>query len=204
MLGWNLGSAPRLRKQLGRSALNPFRRARKDIDIFYRVAIRSHNENDWYSKHRLLGAHILERLAGEHRVIAQCGLPGSPDLAPPKQYKREIRRSRIAFSPFGWGEICYRDFEAVCYDCLLVKPSVSHLRTTPDIFIENETYVPVRWDLSDLEEKCRHYLKHQDEAERIISNARQRYTQYFQTHQFIQSVKDILEGLFDSPHGSGG
>jgi spore maturation protein CgeB len=101
-------------------------------------------------------------------------------------------------SPFGWGELCYRDFEAACLGTLLIKPSVAHLRTEPDVFVENETYVPVRWDLSDLEEKCRYYLEHGDEAKRIIANARQAYAAYFPGDRLMGTVRAILDGLLDS------
>ena len=30
-----------------------------------------------------------------------------------RRYHREMRRSRICVSPLGYGEICWRDFEAV-------------------------------------------------------------------------------------------
>ena len=30
-------------------------------------------------------------------------------------------------SPFGFGEICYRDFEAMLNGACLIKPDVSHL-----------------------------------------------------------------------------
>ena len=33
---------------------------------------------------------------------------------------------------------------------VLVKPDMSHLETLPDLYRPGETYLPVRWDFSDL------------------------------------------------------
>ena len=66
-----------------------------------------------------------------------------------RQYLRELRRSKLAVSPFGWGEICFRDFEIVASGAALVKPRVDHLNTWPPFFEPNVTYVPVAWDLAD-------------------------------------------------------
>lgn len=68
-------------------------------------------------------------------------------------YLKELRGSKIVLSPFGFGEICYRDFEAMLSGSLLIKPTMNHVDTFPDLFIENETYIPLNWDLSDLNEK---------------------------------------------------
>ena len=54
-------------------------------------------------------------------------------------------------SPFGWGEIGLRDFEAFIYGATLLKPDVSHMETWPNVFFPGETYQPVAWDFSDLE-----------------------------------------------------
>jgi hypothetical protein len=84
------------------------------------------------------------------------------------RYWKELRNSKIGLSPFGWGEICYRDFEIFISGALLVKPLMNHLETFPNLYQENETYIPVSWDLLDLEEKLDHlityYKSHQDVA----------------------------------------
>lgn len=69
------------------------------------------------------------------------------------RYLREMRQSKICFSPFGYGEVCWRDFEAVASGAVLLKPDMAHVRTDPDIFVPYETYMPVAWDLSDFAEK---------------------------------------------------
>ncbi|NET49624.1 MAG: glycosyltransferase family 1 protein, partial [Merismopedia sp. SIO2A8] len=69
---------------------------------------------------------------------------------------------------------------------------MSHISTNPDIFIAGETYVPVKWDFSDLEEKCAYYLEHQDEANRIIKNARDKYMSYFKNNEFPKLIGQLI------------
>lgn len=69
-----------------------------------------------------------------------------------KNYIDELKRSKVCVSPFGWGEICYRDFEAAIYGCILIKPRMDHIETWPNIFQESETYIPIQWDMSDAKE----------------------------------------------------
>ena len=46
---------------------------------------------------------------------------------PHKEYIEECSEVYGLLSPFGWGEICYRDFEAIMCGNILVKPDMSHL-----------------------------------------------------------------------------
>ncbi len=107
------------------------------------------------------------------------------------QYNREIQNSRITLSPFGWGEVCFRDFEAVLNGSLLVKPDMSHLETWPDIFIPNETYIPIQWDGSDLMEKIDFYLANESMCRMITRNAFENY------HDQIRNIDDRLESILN-------
>ena len=66
---------------------------------------------------------------------------------------KEMAESKVCLSPFGWGEICYRDFEIFTAGALLFKPSISYINTFPDIFIEDETYISFSLEKEDLIEK---------------------------------------------------
>jgi hypothetical protein len=191
--GWNLGVTKRLRHLLRHHGSRPVRR--KIHDVFCRLSLGLEETKDWYQQHRADAVESLAPLSGDYQVLATGFLSGGRGFVDQRQYYREMRRSRIVFSPFGWGEVCWRDYEAVCFDCLLVKPSMDHLTTEPDIFRPEETYVPVRWDLSDVAEKCRYYLDHPDESRRIIAAARRAYEDYFERRRFVDSVREILDGL---------
>lgn len=69
-----------------------------------------------------------------------------------RKYYNELNQSRVVISPFGWGEACYRDYEALNAGAALLKPDCSHMETWPDYYINNETYIPYKWDFSDFYE----------------------------------------------------
>jgi hypothetical protein len=110
---------------------------------------------------------IMDRIAGDPRFLV--------GEAPQKRYNRELCASKIVLSPFGWGELCLRDFEAVRAGSLLMKPAMEHLTTWPDIFIPGETYVPFSWDAEDLKEKTAEYLGDEAKRLRVARAAWERY-----------------------------
>ncbi|TVQ99898.1 MAG: glycosyltransferase family 1 protein [Spirochaetaceae bacterium] len=128
----------------------------------------------------LFGVHARMRLPGQptldyHRTLMLERITGHPDfltgMVPQRRYNYEIRHSRITLSPFGWGELCFRDFEAVLSGSLLLKPDCSHLETWPDIFAPHQTYVPFLWDAADLVPTAEHYLTNEAARRRIAAAA---------------------------------
>lgn len=69
---------------------------------------------------------------------------------PISRYQAESRDTKIMVSPFGWGEIGVRDFECWYYGAALMKPDMSHMETWPDVFVPHKTYLPIKWDFSNL------------------------------------------------------
>lgn len=188
--GWNLGTARRFRRQL--LPRFGFRRTyAKNIDIFCRMSLGTQQQKEWYCEYRIAAVAALKPLEKDYKLAASARF-AEEGFIPRRQYERELKGSRIVFSPFGWGETCWRDFEAICYGSLLVKPSMEYIDTEPNIFIPGETYVPVRWDFADLEEKCRYYLENPEKADRITQNARQVYTDYFRQGKFAQSIANLV------------
>lgn len=188
-LGWNLGVTPRYRYllRLDRTFGRSWRRRPIEINRRLELAGRK-GPIEWYQHYRDLSLEALEGVA-RNRVCTEAG------RISPRRYLFEMMKSRIVFSPFGWGELCFRDYEAVCCGALLIKPSMEHLETSPDIFVPHETYVPVKWDLTDVEEVCRHYLSKPEEAARIARNAQAALADYFERGGFVRDVGRMLEGL---------
>lgn len=186
---WNFGAARRY-LSLARAArlLAPPWRLRA-LAINRRLGLPSLDiQGEWYEHYRLACTKAAEPLAARWRAtgVERVGR---------RRYLLELMHSRIVFSPFGWGEVCFRDYEAVACGALLVKPDMSHLTTSPDIFKPGETYVPVRWDLSDLEDRCAHYLLHPEKAARIARNARRVLVEYHTRGGFVADVHRALENL---------
>jgi Glycosyl transferases group 1 len=187
-LGWNIA--------LDDKIVNSFRKIKptpssiKDVDILCRASV----PKDWISPLRRIVIERLAPLADRYRVL----LPTYK--VKQDQYNKEMQRGRICVSPLGYGEVCWRDFEAIICGCLLVKPDMSHLRSDPDIFVPGETYVPVRWDYADLPEKCAYYLERESERVRISENAYRVLADYYLNDAFVSSFACLLEriGLLSS------
>ncbi|HWI86498.1 MAG TPA: glycosyltransferase [Sphingomonas sp.] len=116
----------------------------RPIDLHARIAVKG---TAWYSAMRQEAKDALAafgdlRLAKEGRVSKQA-------------FMTELGQSKLCFSPFGYGEVCWRDFEAIACGSVVIKPEMSHIEADPDIYRPHETYIPVRWDLADLEEQVR-------------------------------------------------
>lgn len=68
-----------------------------------------------------------------------------------KEYIEELKKAQAVVSPFGYGEICIRDFESFIYGNTLIKPDMDHVDTYPNWYIKDETYISVDWDFSKME-----------------------------------------------------
>ncbi len=115
---------------------------------------------------------FIDRISGLAPQKRELFLTG---MVPQKRYYWELADSKITLSPFGWGEVCFRDFEAILAGSLLFKPSMSHLITWPNVYIPYETYIPLAWDGSDLLEQTERYLQDKQERTRIAANAYEQY-----------------------------
>jgi hypothetical protein len=84
-----------------------------------------------------------------------------------KQYRNIILQSRYVVSPFGWGEICYRDYEAFIAGAALIKPDMSHLETWPNLYRPGETYFPISWDIEKWDDDFEKILSDEENASRV-------------------------------------
>jgi len=157
----------------------------RPIDVHARIAVKG---TEWYSRMRQEALDASENLARRWRVTYQGRVSR-------KEYFKELFNARICFSPFGYGEVCWRDFEAIFSGSLLVKPDMSHLECYPEIFIPHETYIPIQWDLSDLEDTVEYFLGHEREREAIARAAFTRLADYFARNQFMEDIPPMLRKL---------
>lgn len=112
-------------------------------------------------------------------------------------YKREISEVGAVLSPFGWGEICYRDGEAFRAGAVLIKPSIEHLDTWPNIYLPDETFVPIAWNGSDLLDKVDDLLRSGSEMSRLSdagTNLMREYLKSFDDRVGL-FLTEVVEGV---------
>ncbi|MCF7985097.1 MAG: glycosyltransferase [Thiohalocapsa sp.] len=206
MLGWNFGLWKRMiylaegRKDIvllgkdkpqnfakakAKSAMDLLGGRKKSIDAYCRATLYA----GWTKKHREWTIAELNKLADQYNIVSSTAKVSF------SEYYREMSQSRIFVSPSGWCEYTPKDYEAMYFGALLLKPSLEHIKTEPDVCFPNETYVPLRWDMSDMLEKCSYYLEHEDERARIAENARKAYVDYYAEKRLVDHIGKILGKL---------
>jgi hypothetical protein len=85
------------------------------------------------------------------RVDACLGKSGKPP-ASWNAYAKRMIQAKICVSPWGFGETCYRDFEALLSMCILIKPDTSFSEVSSEAFIPDKTVFYCKPDWSDLPE----------------------------------------------------
>ncbi len=154
----------------------------KTIDVHGRS---SYKTDDWYGVMRKEAKAALDSIEGLVCV-------SEPNVST-QQYFSEIKSSKICFSPFGHGEGCHRDYEAVFGGALLFKPDMSHIETYPDIFVPYKTYVPLSWHFGDLEEKARHFVSDVGERRKIVDGAYSVLNKYCSSDGFLDQMRPVFE-----------
>jgi hypothetical protein len=180
LVGPNFAFTPQILQLPGRIP----RPADRPIDVHARIAVKG---TPWYTAMRSEALDAAQRIRGLS-VVYQGRISR-------KEYLKELSASKICFSPFGYGEVCWRDYEAVQCGTLLVKPDMAHIETRPDIFRPFETYVPVRWDLSDLEEKIQYYIAHPEERIAIAERALAVIHEYAANGGFLEQMDPLFRRM---------
>ena len=182
VLGYNIGLDTKI-TDLFRTT-KPSSEADKTVDVMCRAPCKP---EAWIYPFRVPLNDALKPLADQGYNV---NVPN--ERAGQHGYYQEMRSARICVSPFGYGELCWRDFEAVLMGCLLLKPDMGHVRTEPNIFVAGETYVPVRWDFSDLPEVCARYLADDAARKAITARAYQVLADYYGSHKALHRFDEIL------------
>ena len=177
VLGPNFQFASYLHRYSRRSMPNRDR----SVDLHARLARKG---TPWYFAMRTEASKAVDGLSD--LVVVREG------RVPRRKFMAELESSRLCFSPFGYGEVCWRDFEAWATGSLLLKPDMSHLRLPGDPFQPFETYVPLKWDSSDLEEKARHYLRDGAERNRITAAAFEKFRQICTVDHVQEHWREML------------
>ena len=112
---------------------------------------------------------------------------------PKDEFIKEGQNSKSILSPFGWGEICGRDFEALVYGACMIKQSMDHCITYPNVYQPEVTYVPLKWDFSDFKEKLSNSGSY--DYKKIAKRGQDFYKYYFTKEGQKDFAKHIINEL---------
>ena len=187
--GWNVGQLVANYRQFQPINTN------KEIDVCaifrgnhdYNEDHSSRNDH-FYTKHRKGLWDILEPMKSKYNMIY--------NRLPFEEYIRNLWNSKISFSPFGMGEICFRDFECMQYGTIMIKPNQDMVKTTPNIYEAGKTYIDVKYDWSDLEEKIDYILSNFDTLNLEINNEiRKRFIEGYDYNKLCLHWYNIFKNL---------
>jgi hypothetical protein len=141
----------------------------------------------YYTEHRVGAWDALSKLEDKYTILK--------NRLPKQEYLEKLWKSKLVLSPYGMGEICYRDFEAMQFGTLMVKPSMKNIDTYPNMYIENETYVPVKEDWSDLCEVVEDISTNYNKYAHIPINFRNRFKELYTYENLCMYWYNIFRNL---------
>ncbi len=126
-----------------------------------------------YKEHRENIVKVVNQLSKKFNIIS--------GRRPFNEYMQILYNSKICISPFGMGEIRQGDGEAIQLGTIICKEDMSKYNFGPNVWLENETYIPFNYDCSDLAENIERTLEQYNED--IIENMRTIYKQEYDPHK---------------------
>ena len=117
------------------------------------------------------------------------------DRLPFQEYINTLYQSKLSISPFGQGEVCYRDFEIFEFGVVMIKPTMDIVNTNPNPYISNETYIPVDLDWTELNDMVLEMINKPDKLQYIVENSRKVYDELYSTHNFCMYWHNFFSNL---------
>tara|TARA_A100000164_G_C21914379_1_gene777427 strand:+ start:1311 stop:2321 length:1011 start_codon:yes stop_codon:yes gene_type:complete len=155
--------------------------------------VYEHNlcQTDYYDLHR---KNLLEIISNKYNFI---GLNNGQKVSMDEYFKR-MSESKIVMSPFGFGEMNPRDVQSAMLGSVLIEPDMSYILSKPFIYENDETYVAVNYDWSDLEEKIDYVLSdYENIRDRLVQNFRRKFVEIYDTKNLVLHFYNVLKGLDD-------
>ena len=142
------------------------------------------------------GSYYTNHRTGAWDVIGDNpGYSFVKDRLPFQEYINTLYQSKMSLSPFGQGEVCYRDFEIFEFAVVMIKPNMDIVNTNPNPYIANETYIPVDLDWADLNEIVIKMLDNPNKLSYIVDNSRKVYDELYSAHNFCMYWYDFFTNL---------
>ena len=111
-------------------------------------------------------------------------------------YNKIFKNSSIAISCFGWGEICYRDWESSIASLPIIKPDMSNIETWPNLYVPDYSYIPTSWDFKNLNHVIED-LENDTEKQRYLTFNAQNIHKKIRSEEginnFIKIIKNIIK-----------
>ena len=114
-----------------------------------------------------------------------------------RMYFKELTNSKVLISPFGYGEINLKDFEAFFYGCILYKANMDHLETWPNFYLKGKTYIDFDWSLNNFQNKLDQIIRNFEQYFEIANYANSLYSSYLHDEKYLEEFCLRLKNIFN-------
>ena len=90
-----------------------------------------------------------------------------------REYYNSLRNSKVSVGAYGWGEVCYREFEAIKCGVAFMTADMSNIETWPNIYFKNETYLPYDLDFKNFLYNLEELINNVELRKRLVHNSKQ-------------------------------
>ena len=136
----------------------------KKFDIFFKLSNRKNNEKKSIHYQRQYVEDFLNK---------RYNLGIFKNKMNHKKYLMSLMNSKISIGCFGWGEICYREFEATRMGTAFAYPNLQYIETWPNIFVDGKTYKSYELDFSNLQETIEFLLDNKQSRNEMVYNSQE-------------------------------
>ena len=146
-------------------------------------------QTDYYDPHR---KKLMDTLGDKYNVAKLI----NGVRIPQEKYYQNMFNSKIIMAPLGYGEMAPRDLESAMFGSVLIKPDISHISSEPFIYEDDETYIAVNYDWSNLEEKIEYVLSdYKNIREKLVQNMRKKHKEKYSLRNLVLHVYNIFSNL---------
>lgn len=183
VLGWNIGVGNYF-DELNYSKFSKFSCILKAINAtnyknFFKYTLGYHDnhnrENDIFFSSNLrkneqkISIHYQRQKVSEI-LMKRYGEINSERLSH-KDFLLSLKKSKISVGAFGWGEICYREFEAIKMGSAILFPNMDNIETWPNIYQDRVTFLSYDYDMSNLLDRAKELIDNDNLRNTLIKNS---------------------------------
>lgn len=134
----------------------------KKYDFFSLMNTNFYRKSVGFQRSRL--KHILKNINSNKKLI--------DGRLNKKNYYKNLRNSKISIGAYGWGEVCYREFEAIMCGTAFMTANMDNIDTWPNIYHEGETYISYDLDFKNLNHNLQILINDINLRKKLVKNSR--------------------------------
>jgi hypothetical protein len=142
--------------------------------------------------HRRTALKEVQRYEPQSRAVWASG-----NTMPGALFRERMLESKAVVSPWGCGEPCHRDYEAMLLGAVVIKPNSDHVECWPQVFEAGQTYIPCRPDFADLHDRIHWVVNHWRDLKGMRIRNRELVMESRQRDVLADYMANLFHGVMD-------